>query len=80
MVGCEIYNDLKSCQTLTNLCVLSRYDIETYSCDQYMSIYNSKSLVNNLEGWKEDMPWLYYSRNARINNVDLDLPITFSED
>ena len=75
---CLKYKYSKQCQILANLWVLHMYDENATPCAALKSVSIDNSTVekqNNFyedDGWKEDYPWLYYSKNGRetIRNKD----------
>lgn len=67
VVGCETYGQPKACQMIANLCVLNLYKASADACKKFKEITDSKTKQAHPEfypddGWKEDLPWLYYDR------------------
>jgi len=69
-IGCRMYQNLQDCQVLANLCVMQLYDEQTIACKLFQELSMNAELMSNQTlssfygnemGWKEDMPWLYYS-------------------
>lgn len=64
---CMNYQSIKGCQILANLCVMQLYNERTTVCQLFNFIGSTRNYANSAvldSGWKENMPWLYYSRSA----------------
>ncbi len=48
-VGCTVYKDIKSCQSLANLCVLNLYNEQSLPC----ILFNQKSIIERPLGTQE---------------------------
>lgn len=64
IIGCSQYQNTKDCQMLANLCVLSNYDQTQDFCREFIRLMQDRRKVRtdfyDNDGWKEDLPWLYY--------------------
>ena len=68
-VGCRDYDDQRMCQILANLCVLNLYNERTIACKLFKALQKESERVASEqvtfykdEGWKEGIPWLYYTQ------------------
>lgn len=67
-LDCYVYNVIKGCQILANLCVLQLYNEDAEVCKVYKSQAATRDLANQNvqdQGWKKDMAWIYYERSAK---------------
>lgn len=78
MVGCSLQRNRKKCQLLANLCVLQLYDETSEICKYFKFLVSERQADTSItkngfsniqpfyedDGWKPDLPWLYYTRNA----------------
>ena len=64
--NCRQHKSLQDCQCLANLCVLQLYNQDTTVCQLYNAIGDERSVINGSKdgGIKEDLPWIYYEREA----------------
>lgn len=81
-VGCYFYNDerdIKSCQTLANLCVLQHFDHEQAACELFEDIQSQgrTSDVHDIPGWSETMPFLKYDERAMatLRRQDIEMEV-----
>ncbi|KAL9644222.1 hypothetical protein ABK040_005683 [Willaertia magna] len=64
--NCQQFSEAKSCQLLSNLCVLQLYDESTPACKMYFSILDTikQDRTNGFQGWKDGLPFLKYQGTA----------------
>lgn len=69
-IGCQSYQDVTSCQTLANLCVLSLYDELSAACEFFSKIVGSDTYKDQFanqdysKNWKSKLPWLLYKEQT----------------
>ena len=78
---CEYYKgtfeDLQSCQTLSNLCVMSMYDEAAPACKQLQIISQRRQgTYHKQEDWIYSLPWLYYD-NEPTDDRGLQMKMAF---
>lgn len=79
-IGCRDNKDLKMCQVLANLCVLNLYSEATFPCKLFRKIQDEQQKESEQvtfykdDGWKEGMPWLYYSQTPQQVFKESELP------
>ena len=81
-VNCKIYNDIKSCQILGNLCVLTMYNKLHNSCLLFLEISDSISSVSNaFSNWKQNLPFLFYADHTILTSTALSstLSVTLND-
>ena len=70
-VGCREYNDQRMCQILANLCVLNLYNERTIACKLFKDLQKERTEASDQvtfykdDGWKEGIPWLYYTQTPQ---------------
>lgn len=82
-LDCYTYQVIKGCQIIANLCVLQLYNEDSEVCRVYKEkLAENNELANQLvpdQGWKKDMAWIYYERNAKtiIEAGSVTMKVTF---
>jgi meckelin len=82
-VGCVVYGDPQSCQSLANLCVLVLYNEQQTICKLYQAqMTKIGSYLQIDSGWRAGLPWLYYSSTAAntLYNTYIAMQVTFGND
>jgi meckelin len=85
-VGCNAYDLQQQCQVLANLCVMHMYNERHPTCALFQTIMAAKDGVADAsysdEGWKMELPWLYYEREPDdiINDPKLQMTVSFNSD
>lgn len=80
-INCKIYNDIKSCQILANLCVLTMYNKLHNSCKLFIEIVNNVNINSNsryFTNWKQNLPFLFYSDNNILTSTSLSSSISIN--
>ncbi len=91
--GIQSETTIKACQTLANLCVISSYDVNSPSCQQFLLILDSRrrssslgnvNVVSSYHGenqWKQSMPWLYYNDNIEtiLRDRSIEMNVALNE-
>ncbi|XP_033124785.1 meckelin-like isoform X2 [Anneissia japonica] len=76
---CEKYSNLTACQLWGNICVMQMYVVSggQSPCGKYRESVESSSF-NGINGWKENMPWLYYTGEGENIATDIGIDVVFS--
>ena len=92
-VLCCEYHNLTACQLLGNLCVLLHYNKDkseavtssTDACKEFLRISTGQSSCNTqlsaliTNGWREFLPWLYYSETGDVALASADISIGYQK-
>ena len=67
--GCKFDSNPQDCQVLANLCVLQQYSEISKACKMFRSIQATRQPSQRVEfygdeGWKKQIPWLYYEKET----------------
>ena len=81
---CYYYANRTACDSLTNMCVLTMYDMTSTACSMYSALVTLRkanvyhSTMSPSVGWSETMPWLFYdTTNDYLTRTDFASTASF---